>query len=178
MKNRNFPWAIIAAAAVAGAGFAGIANYVRHNQADPVIVKNANDDPNGLSGGTVDQDQLSGNRNTGEKQNGSQTPDKHETDDKQIKVSKVDSLNRAIKNANYSEKGIRVLDVTVEKGNAVIDMNSSVRYNWGSEEEAEFINVLKDALTRFSSIDTFQIRVDGEILKSLSHFEINPVKVR
>jgi Sporulation and spore germination len=177
MNNRNFPWAIIAAAAVAGAGFAGIATYVRQNQADPVLVKNSIDNPNGGTGGTVEKDSLSGDTNSvnGEgPSKGSGKPENHQVN----RISKVDTLNKAIKNANYSQKGIRVLDVTVENGNAIIDMNAAVQDSWGSEAEAKFIDTMRDALTPFNSIKTFQIRVDGQILKTLSHFEVDPVTVR
>lgn len=169
MKNRNFPWAIIAAAAVAGAGFAGVATYVRNENPQPSVTQNA-DDPNNVS---VVKDPLSGGTNSPDK-NGSNTSENTQI----VRRSKVNALNDAIKSNKYDAKGIRVLDVTVENGNAIIDMNDPVRYNWGSQDEAAFITMMKDTLTPFESINTFQIRVDGEILKTLSHFEVDPVKVR
>lgn len=174
MKNRNFPWALIAAAAVAGAGFAGVASYVRQDGSKPSnVTQNLDESTNS----TLGSDQLSGSKN-GSKNNLANQNANSNGGDQSVKVSKVDTLNKAIKSNGFDQKGIRVLDVTVENGNAIIDMNNSVRYNWGSDEEATFLNVLKDALTRFDSIQTFQIRVDGEILRFLSHFEVNPVKVR
>ena len=170
MKQRNFPWAIIAAAAVAGAGFAGVANYVRHDSPKAGAMSISDD---GSTGGTVGKDALSGSNGSGA--NNAQSA----SNDPQVgRVSKVDSLNKAIRAKTFDQKGIRVLDVTVENGNAIVDMNNSVRYNWGSEEESEFLKMMKDVLGKFDSIKTFQIRVDGEILKSLSHFEVDPVKVR
>ena len=170
MKQRNFPWAIIAAAAVAGAGFAGVANYVRHDSTKTGAMSSSDD---GSTGGTVGKDALSGSNGSGA--NNAQSA----SNDPQVgRVSKVDSLNKAIRAKTFDQKGIRVLDVTVENGNAIVDMNNSVRYNWGSEEESEFLKMMKDVLGKFDSIKTFQIRVDGEILKSLSHFEVDPVKVR
>ena len=170
MKQRNFPWAIIAAAAVAGAGFAGVANYVRHDVAKTGAMSSSDD---GSTGGTVGKDALSGSNGSGA--NNAQSA----SNDPQVgQVSKVDSLNKAIKAKTFDQKGIRVLDVTVENGNAIVDMNNSVRYNWGSQEESDFLSMMKDVLGKFDSINTFQIRVDGEILKSLSHFEVDPVKVR
>jgi hypothetical protein len=176
MKNSNFPWALIAAAAVAGAGFAGVASYVRQDGSKPSNVTQNLDDS---SNTTVETDPLSGNK-TGSDNGSTATKngDTSENSNQALRVSKVDTLNKAIKANSFDQKGIRVLDVTVENGNAIIDMNNSVRYNWGSEEETAFIDTLRDALTRFTSIQTFQIRVDGEILKFLSHFEVNPVKVR
>ena len=171
MKQRNFPWAIIAAAAVAGAGFAGVANYVRHENPKIGTVSSSDD---GSTGGFVGKDALSGNNDPG-----ASRIEAANNDPQVNRVSKVDSLNIAIKAKTFNQKGIRVLDVTVENGNAIVDMNNSVRYNWGSEEEAEFINMMKDVLGKFETVKTFQIRVDGEILKSLSHFEVDPpVKVR
>jgi hypothetical protein len=169
MSKRNFPWAIIAAAAVAGAGFAGVATYVRGEGTDKVIVAQQG----GSGKTTVVKDPLSG---TGVDQGSNNT--EGTANPQIVKVSKVDTLNRAIKDKTFNQKGIRVLDVTVENnGNAIVDMNDPVRYNWGSEEESEFINMMKDILGKFSDIKSFQIRVDGEILKSLSHFEIDPVKI-
>jgi hypothetical protein len=169
MKNRNFPWAIIAAAAVAGAGFAGVANYVRHEQVDPSLyAKN----PDGDKGTKLEHDALSGGNNESVDHNL-----KNSESTQLVTTSKVDALNKAIK-ADFSQKGIRVLDVTVENGNAIVDMNNAVRYNWGSEEESAFIKLMGDTLAKFDSINTFQIRVDGETLKYLSHFEVDPVKVR
>ena len=125
MSTRNFPWAIIAAAAVAGAGFAGVANYVRTKGINPPLV--AQD--NGNSGKTtVGRDPLSGNSGDAGANN---TASARNT--QVVKVSKVDSLNKAIKDKTFDLKGIRVLDVTVEKGNAIVDMNDPVRYNWGSQ---------------------------------------------
>ncbi len=169
MRQRNFPWAIIAAAAVAGAGFAGVATYVGHNNTKVGQVSTIDDG----KGGTVGRDALSGS-------NGSDSNNAAVTNpDKQVgRVSKVDSLNKAIKEKSFDQKGVRVLDVTVENGNAIVDMNNAVRYNWGSQEESEFLSMMKDVLGKFDSINTFQIRVDGEILKTLSHFEVDPVKVR
>ena len=170
MSKRNFPWAIVAAAAVAGAGFAGVANYVQHEGKNPSQVAQDNGGPGTT---TVGKDPLSGNGGD----QGANNATSASTNQVQ-KVSKVDTLNKAIKEKTFDQKGIRVLDVTVEKGNAIVDMNDPVRYNWGSQEESEFISMMKDSLGQFSDINTFQIRVDGEILKSLSHFEIDPVKVR
>ena len=173
MRNRNFPWAIIAAAAVAGAGFAGVANYVRHDSKSSVQAGQTVDE-NGKT--TIINDSLSGtNRPSTDATNSASGGNDHQG----VKGSKVDALNKAIKDKSFNEKGIRVLDVTVENnGNAIVDMNDPVRYNWGSEEESEFIKMMTDTLAQFESIKTFQIRVDGETLKTLSHFEIDPVKVR
>ena len=172
MRNRNFPWAIIAAAAVAGAGFAGVANYVRHQ--DKVPAEFLKDDANSRT--IIGKDALSGDQG---KNKGSNSAEDNNGDHQVVKgASKVEALNKAIKDKTYDQKGIRVLDVSVEDGNAIVDMNNPVRFNWGSEEEADFINLMKDTLGKFESVKTFQIRVDGEILKSLSHFEIDRVKVR
>ena len=175
MKNRNFPWAIIAAAAVAGVGFAGVTNIVRNNsKKSPDVTQVSGQDGNV----SITTDSLSGDGNRTNEGNKSDNSETGNDRSNVNQVSKVDSLNRAIKANKYDVKGIRVLDVTVEDGNAIVDMNGQVRYNWGSEEEADFLNVMKDSLSRFESIKTFQIRVDGEILKSLGHFEVDPVKVR
>jgi hypothetical protein len=173
MNNRNFPWAIIAAAAVAGAGFAGIASYVRQDSKSTLQV-NQNDDGTGST--TVITDPLSGDHSkSGDtSKNGGETNQERQA----VRTSKVNALNDAFKAKSFDQKGIRVLDVTVDNGNAIVDMNDPVRYNWGSEEESEFIRLMADTLAKFDSVKTFQIRVDGEILKTLSHFEIDPVKVR
>jgi hypothetical protein len=170
MRQRNFPWAIIAAAAVAGAGFAGVANYVRHDAAKPSVAGGPDTD---VTGGTLGKDALSGSNNAPVKIVDANNPDLQVT-----KGSKVAALTKALKEKTFDLKGIRVLDVTVDNGNAIVDMNNAVRYGWGSEEESEFISTMKETLAKYDTIKTFQIRVDGEILKYLSHFEINPVTVR
>jgi hypothetical protein len=176
MKNRNFPWAIIAAAAVAGAGFGGVANYVRHESPMPSNGGKIDGDQSGV---TVGKDALSGDHKpTNSSETNSNNPDEGNNSSRALRTSKVDALNKAIRAKTYDQKGIRVLDVTVENGNAIVDMNDPVRYNWGSEEEADFIKLMADTLAEFPSVKTFQIRVDGEILKTLSHFEVDPVKVR
>lgn len=164
MKNRSFPWAIIALAAVAGAGFAGVANYVRNQGTEPldIAAKQGNTIPNRdvNSPDEANNTSINGDENS------------------QKVVSKVDALNKAFKNKNYEK--VRVLDVTVdEKGNAMLDMNNEVFKGFGSEEEADFIKTIQDTLGEFKSVKTFQIRVEGEIQKSLGHFEmIDPVPVR
>ena len=170
MRQRNFPWAIIAAAAVAGAGFAGVANYVSHDTAKQNIAGGPDTD---ITGGTLGNDSLSGTNGSPSKRIDGNNPDLQA-----IKGSKVEALTKAFKAKTFDLKGIRVLDVTVDNGNAIVDMNNAVRYGWGSEEESEFINTMKETLAKFDTIKTFQIRVDGEILKYLSHFEVNPVTVR
>ena len=165
MKNRNFPWAIIAAAAVAGAGFAGVASYVNKNGGHPVDIPSV-EDP-----GTVVKPNING-------EDGKPKPNDGATNQENtVKVSKTDTLNKALKSNNYSE--LRVLNVVVENGNAILDFNKELLSGMGSENESEFIKLLKTTLARFDDVNTFQIRVEGEIQKSLSHFEmIDPVPVR
>lgn len=165
MKNRSFPWALIAAAAVAGAGLAGVATYVKANSGTPVGVQ-APEDP-----GVVVQ-----RNDNGEIQ---KPPKNDEANNAPIdqKVSKTDTLNKALRAKNYSE--FRVLNIVVENGNAIIDFNKDLLGGMGSGAESEFIEIIRTTLAKFDDVKTFQIRVEGQILKSLSHFEmLEPVPVR
>ena len=67
----------------------------------------------------------------------------------------------------------------VDNGNAIIDFNKELLGGMGSGAESDFIQIIKDTLKKYDDVNTFQIRIDGEIRKSLSHFEmIDPVPVR
>lgn len=166
MKTKSFPWAIVAAAAVAGAGFAGVASYVSHNenvraaaqgQEEPGIVISKNEPA-----------QNQGSKSTNEEKG---------TNSEQVRQTKTEALNKALTANKYGE--FRVLNVSVEEGNAVVDMNKEILGGMGSGAEADFIDLLKKTLSQYDDVKTFQIRVDGEILKSLSHFEmLEPVPVR
>ena len=165
MKNRTFPWAIIALAAVAGAGFAGVANYVRHQNPANVSTKTPDDSGNMVAENNPTKDQ--GTKNTNESTN-------QET---VVKITKADVLNKALKSQNYGE--FRVLNVVVDNGNAIIDFNKELLGGMGSGAESDFIQIIKYTLKKYDDVNTFQIRIDGEIRKSLSHFEmIDPVPVR
>lgn len=166
MKNRSFPWAIIAAAAVAGAGLAGVASYVNTHSPKPVDVS-THEQPGEVVATNASNSQDDGQKPT-EANNAPVTE----------KADKAEALTKALKAKNYGE--FRVLRVTLEdKGNAVIDMNERLLQGMGSEAEADFIDTVKTAMAKFDDVNTFQIRVDGEILKSLSHFEmLEPVPVR
>ncbi len=165
MKNRSFPWAIIAAAAVAGAGLAGVASYVNTHSPKPVDVSTHEQPGEVVATNASNQDD---NQQSNEASN---TPVVE-------RIDKAEALTKALNAKNYGE--FRVLKVTVEeKGNAIIDMNNRLLQGMGSEAEADFIDTVKSAMAQFKDVNTFQIRVDGEILKSLSHFEmLEPVPVR
>ena len=165
MKNRSFPWAIIAFAAVAGAGLAGVASYVNTHSPKPVDVS-THEQP-----GEVVATNAPNHRDDQKSTEANNVPVVEPID-------KAEALSKALKAKNYGE--FRVLRVTVEdKGNAIIDMNNRLLQGMGSEAEADFIDTVKSAMAQFKDVNTFQIRVDGEILKSLSHFEmLDPVPVR
>jgi hypothetical protein len=58
-------------------------------------------------------------------------------------------------------------------------VNSAISSGFGSEEEAQFLEVIKKSLSKYSTVNTFQLRLDGKVLDALSHVEIgepNPVR--
>ncbi|MBI1333372.1 MAG: GerMN domain-containing protein [Armatimonadetes bacterium] len=163
MKNRSFPWALIAVAAVAGAGFAGVISYVRNEPKNSFVTNQPIDQP----GEVISKPQTTSGGTT------SGTPAGQKT----THLSRAEDVNAALKAKNYGE--FRVLAVNVENGNAIVDMNDKLLEGMGSEAEADFIETMKAALAKFDDVKTFQIRIDGEIQKSLSHFEmLDPVPVR
>jgi len=72
----------------------------------------------------------------------------------------------------------RALGVHVKDGIAIIDFNSELNQGFGSSEESILIKALQMGLGQFKEVEKFQIRIDGEIVESLGHFEIvDPVDV-
>lgn len=162
MSNKSFPWSLIAVSAIAGAGLAGVANYVTSIRASDV--------PNVQEIISAPTDQTSG-------QSSVNAPETSQEAQRSLSDRLSADISQELKNRNMGR--LRVVSVSVAKGNAVLDMNSAVLNGFGSEEEAAFIEVLRKNLSGYDSIKTFQIRVDGEILTSLSHFEMTePVPVR
>ncbi|HLO98088.1 MAG TPA: GerMN domain-containing protein [Fimbriimonas sp.] len=162
MSNKSFPWSLIAVSAIAGAGLAGVANYVTSIRASDVPnVQERISPPNTIAPG---QESVTNTEPTSQSQ-------------QSLSERLSADITQELKNRNMGR--IRVIGVAVTKGNAVLDMNSAVLNGFGSQEESSFIEVIRKNLSGYDSIKTFQIRVDGEILTSLSHFEmIEPVPVR
>lgn len=172
-KKTSFPWSIVAAAAIAGASFAGIAGYVqtvRKEPLEPKVMGAKMSDT--VSGSSEDQ----GSQSNGE-ENSSRGGSERNSKSRQITLSRMSSLKSSLDDAGF--KKIRVLGVDVVEGNAIIDLSPSVRSGFGSAEEAQFLEAIKSGLNKFKDIKTFQLRVDGQILDALSHVEIgepNPVR--
>ncbi len=164
MARRKLPWTIIASAAIAGASFVAVANYVSgvrnlplENDRGPAQVSditppNRQDDP------------------------GSQKPIDHGTKHNSERVS-AEALNSAVQKAGYD--GVRVLGVEVSNGIATIDMNSGFVDTLGSSGEGELLDVLRTSLAKHPSVKSMQIRIDGEIQKTLGHTDLSsPLSVR
>lgn len=168
-SRRSFPWTILATAAVAGASFVGIASYVNGNRTQqfasdeaPISVQDVT--PSTSAGST-------GGKN--------QTQDKN-SDDRDLTLS--DRITPRELNRTLKAKGLenaRVIGLDVEDGTAVVDMNSAIIDSLGSTGESELIDSLKTTLAKDKRINNFQIRVDGEIQKTLGHTDLSsPVSVR
>lgn len=160
MSNKSFPWSLIAVAAVAGAALAGVASYVAANNGSEIPNQERIYPPSDSAG---------------------QAPVTQKGESEQEKKSLSEristDISQELKNKNMGQ--FRVIGVAVTKGNAILDMNGAVLSGFGSEQEAAFIEILRSNLAGYDSIKTFQIRVEGEILSSLSHFEMTePVPVR
>jgi hypothetical protein len=91
-------------------------------------------------------------------------------------VTQVD-LNQAVKNAGF--ESARVVGLQIENHIATVDMNSAIIDTLGSSGEGELIDTLKLALKKDKRVRHFQIRIDGEVQKTLGHTDLSsPVSVR
>lgn len=166
-SRRNFPWTIIATAAVAGASFVGIANYVNGNRTQP------------LPGEEIPlavQDVTPSGPTTPQKTDDGK-PSTHTQHSQTADHVSASQLNAAVKDTGLDNA--RVIGVEVTDHTAFVDMNSGIIDTLGSTGESELIETLKRALSKDKRVRTFQIRVDGEVQKTLGHSDLSePVPVR
>lgn len=172
MKRKpSFPWSLVAAAAVAGASFAGVAGYVQNVRKQP-LEASATPATKALQN-PENQDQQS---NQSSEENASRGGSERNSK-RQIVITRMACLRQSLEESGF--KRIRVLGIDTVQGNAIIDLSPSVRSGFGSSEEAQFLDAIKSGLSRFKEIKTFQLRVDGQILDALSHSEVGePTPVR
>jgi len=86
-----------------------------------------------------------------------------------------EALNQSFKKDGLAE--VRALQVEIEEGTATIDLNAAVLDGLGSEGEADFVRLLQTVVSQFKDIKTFRIRVDGRVLDSLGHLDLDdPIK--
>jgi hypothetical protein len=79
---------------------------------------------------------------------------------------------------NLKVAGARAIGVEVKERVALIDFNPALTEGFGSMEEANLIKALQMSLGQFKEIDSFQVVIEGQVLDSLGHFEIDsPVPV-
>ena len=153
-SRRSFPWTILATAAVAGASFVGIASYVNGNRtqslpSDEVPVSVQDVTPAGGSMTT--------------KLDRQNTTKSSQSD---LWITEVD-LNQAVKEAGF--ESVRVIGLEVDNHIGVAEVNTP----------SELIETLKLALRKDKRVKHFQIRIDGELQKTLGHTDLNsPVSVR
>jgi len=167
--RRNFPWTIVATAAVAGASFVGIASYVGGNR---TMSLSAEETPIAVTDVTPKGDGQANGANNGTHQGG--TAHQSGTDAAAITAGKI---NDAIKSGGF--ENARVLGIDIVDHTAIVDMNSGIVDTLGSTGEAELIETLKSALSKDKRVNNFQIRVDGEIQRTLGHSDLSaPVPVR
>ena len=166
-SRRSFPWTILATAAVAGASFVGIASYVNGNRtqslpSDDVPVSVQDVTPGEGTGKTHSSAQ--GDENTNKPSHAG------------MWVTQAD-LNLAVKNAGF--ESARVIGLQIENNIATVDMNSGIIDTLGSSGEAELIDTLKLTFKKDKRVKHFQIRIDGELQKTLGHTDLSsPVSVR
>ena len=83
----------------------------------------------------------------------------------------VRSLTETVKSLGY--KDVRVLQVNVEKGAAMVDVSPTLTSEgFSSTSEAAFIESIARTLGQFAEIKTFQLRIDGQVLDTLGHLEL------
>jgi hypothetical protein len=187
MSKRSFPWSVVAAAAIAGASFVGIASYVDGVRKQPIQESVEVSPSTSIQTSNDDDQSISKRRNEDSSQGSVRIVGRDRNEDPELSgdrksvpkggSAKVTAINESLKGIGYKE--IRATGVSVDKGNAVIDMNPAVQGGFGSSQEADFIEILKKSLSQFPDVKTFQIRVDGQVLDTLGHSEmIEPIPVR
>lgn len=86
------------------------------------------------------------------------------------------SANRTFSNLNMP--GVKVLGVEVKERVAYVDCNDVLTSGVGSDQEATLVKALEMTFGQFKDIDGFVLRVNGEEVDTLGHFELtspNPV---
>lgn len=161
--KKSFPWSLIAAAAVAGAVFAGVTQFVNgdRNQTASSLNEMANVPSVPKSGSNSGRAEVKVGKSGQE-----------------LRAQQAKVVDDAIHEIGF--ENVRVLSVEVVGKNAILDMNTAVTEGFGSGSEAEFLAAIRKSLTKFPEIDTFQIRVDGQMIESLGHVDFvepKPVKV-
>lgn len=82
------------------------------------------------------------------------------------------SLTETVKSLGYAD--VRILKVGVEKGAATVDVSPSLtNEGFSSSSEAALIEAIARTLGQFSEIQTFVLRIDGEVLDTLGHLELD-----
>ncbi len=82
---------------------------------------------------------------------------------------------------NLGVSQARAVGVDVQSGNAILDMNPEfLSQGFGSMEEGQVIEALSLALGQFPTVQTYQLRIDGEIVDSIGgHIELTePIPVK
>ena len=159
-KKKHLPWSLFATCAVATAAFVGIANYVQSVRTKPI------EDPTS---------HLSQNQ-------GIKMDLSVKVDDSNLSLTELQSSITKLVGKDLADSGfsrIRILGSEISDNNAILDVNSAILSGFGSEEESQFLEVIKKSLSKYSTVNTFQLRLDGKVLDALSHVEIgepNPVR--
>ena len=159
-KKKHLPWSLFATCAVATAAFVGIANYVQSVRTKPI------EDPTS---------HLS--QNQGIKKDLSVKVDDSKLSLTELQSSITKQVGKDLADSGFSR--IRILGSEISDHNAILDVNPAISSGFGSEEEAQFLEVIKKSLSKYSTVNTFQLRLDGKVLDALSHVEIgvpNPVR--
>ena len=175
-----FPIALVAVAAVAGAGLAGLTRYAQSAEAPGKnrIIESQHSAPK--SSKPTDEDT---------------SPSVEKSEPVMVAVRKgdsflleegtpatshetrfIDSLNQSFKKVGYTD--VRALKFDVEDQIATLDLNAAVLDGMGSEGEADFIKVLQVVLGQFEGIKGFKLRVDGKVLDTLGHLDLDdPISI-
>lgn len=87
------------------------------------------------------------------------------------------SLAETMKSLGYGD--VRVLNVDVERGSAMVDVNAALTSEgFSSTSEAALVEALARTLGQFGEVKRFQLRIDGQIVDSLGHLELSePIQV-
>jgi hypothetical protein len=73
----------------------------------------------------------------------------------------------------------RIIGIAIKDRHAIVEVNEGFTAGMGSTTESFLIEAFQLALGQFSTVDSFELQVNGERLESLGHFELeSPIKVR
>lgn len=176
-KTKILPIVLISVAAVAGAGLVGLTQYARSTQApgqQPLTQPAHSESHSKPTAQTTIQEPQGEAVMIAVRSGEGYKLVKGQPASSEKKVY-LEALNQSFKKDGFTD--VRALQVEIEEDTATIDLNAAVLDGLGSEGEADFVKLLQTVISQFEEIKTFRLRVDGRVLDSLGHLDLDdPIK--